>query len=76
VVAGRRKEELERVVGNITKKGGKAEGNRTRRQQKSDVNKAATRSCPRHGRIDLPGQQPGINGERSCDMNWRAGTSS
>ena len=41
VISGRRKEELERVVANIAKKGGKAEAIQLDVSNKADVNKAA-----------------------------------
>src|SRR5207237_5119918 len=41
VISGRRKQELDRVVANITKKGGKAEAMALDVSKKADVNKAA-----------------------------------
>ena len=61
VVSGRRKEELERVVANITKKGGKAEAIQLDVSNKADVNKAADQILAKHGRIDLLVNSAGIN---------------
>ncbi|WOH81970.1 SDR family oxidoreductase [Bradyrhizobium sp. BEA-2-5] len=61
VVSGRRKEELDRVVANITKKGGKAEAIPLDVSNKTDVNKAAEAIVGRHGRIDLLVNNAGIN---------------
>ena len=61
VISGRRKEELERVVANITKKGGKAEAIQLDVSNKADVNKAADQILARHGRIDLLVNSAGIN---------------
>src|SRR3954468_18942254 len=61
VISGRRKEELERVVGNITKKGGKAEAIQLDVSNKADVNKAADQILAKHGRIDLLVNSAGIN---------------
>src|SRR5207237_3057850 len=51
VVSGRRKEELDRVVANITNKGGKAEAIALDVSKKADVNKAADQIVAKHGRI-------------------------
>jgi NAD(P)-dependent dehydrogenase (short-subunit alcohol dehydrogenase family) len=61
VVSGRRKEELDRVVANINKKGGKAEAIALDVSNKDDVNKAAGQIVSRHGRIDLLVNSAGIN---------------
>ena len=61
VISGRRKEELERVVANITKKGGKAEAIQLDVSNKADVNKAADQILAKHGRIDLLVNSAGIN---------------
>ena len=61
VVSGRRKEELERVVANITKKGGKAEALPLDVSNKADVNKAADQILAKHGRIDLLVNSAGLN---------------
>ena len=53
VISGRRREELERVVANISKKGGKAEAIQLDVSNKADVNKAADQILAKHGRIDL-----------------------
>ena len=53
VVSGRRKEELDRVVANITKKGGKVEAIALDVSKKADVNKAADQILSKHARIDL-----------------------
>jgi len=61
VVSGRRKEELDRVVANINKKGGKAEAIALDVSNKDDVNKAAGQIVSKHGRIDLLVNSAGIN---------------
>ncbi len=61
VVSGRRKAELDRVVANITQKGGKAEAIPLDVSNKADVNKAAEQIMARHGRIDLLVNSAGIN---------------
>ena len=61
VISGRRKEELERVVANITKKGGKAEAIQLDVSNKADVNKAADQILAKHGRIDLLVNSAGID---------------
>ena len=61
VISGRRKEELERVVASITKKGGKAEAIQLDVSNKADVNKAADQILAKHGRIDLLVNSAGIN---------------
>jgi len=61
VISGRRKEELERVVANITKKGGDAEAITLDVSKKADVNKAADQILAKHGRIDLLVNSAGIN---------------
>src|SRR5215216_987760 len=61
VISGRRKEELERVVANITKKGGKAEAIQLDVSNKADVNKAADQILEKHGRIDLLVNSAGLN---------------
>src|SRR6476660_7478169 len=61
VISGRRKEELERVVANITKKGDKAEAFQLDVSNKADVNKAADQILAKHGRIDLLVNSAGIN---------------
>jgi NADP-dependent 3-hydroxy acid dehydrogenase YdfG len=61
VISGRRNEELERVVANITKKGGKAEAIQLDVSNKADVNKAADQILEKHGRIDLLVNSAGLN---------------
>src|SRR5690349_20462315 len=61
VVSGRRKEELDRVVANITKKGGRAEAIPLDVSNKANVNKAAEQILGKHGRIDLLVNSAGIN---------------
>ena len=61
VVSGRRKEELDRVVAGITRKGGKAEAIALDVSKKADVDKAAEQILARHGRIDLLVNSAGIN---------------
>src|SRR5438105_15791496 len=61
VISGRRKEELERVVANISKKGGRAEAITLDVSQKADVNKTADQILAKHGRIDLLVNSAGIN---------------
>lgn len=61
VVSGRRKDALDKVVENITKKGGKAEAIPLDVSNKADVNKAADQIVSRHGRIDLLVNSAGIN---------------
>src|SRR5205823_11664277 len=61
VISGRRKQELDRVVANITKKGGKAEAMALDVSNKDDVSKAADGIVARHGRIDLLVNSAGIN---------------
>ena len=61
VVSGRRKEELDRVVAKITRKGGKAEAIPLDVSNKADVNKAAEQIVAKHGRIDLLVNSAGIN---------------
>src|SRR5262249_26871335 len=53
VVSGRRQAELDRVVAQIAKKGGKAEALVLDVSSKADVNKAAEAIVAKHGRIDL-----------------------
>jgi NADP-dependent 3-hydroxy acid dehydrogenase YdfG len=60
-VSGRRKEELDRVVANISKKGGKAEAIPLDVSNKDLVNKAAEQILAKHGRIDLLVNSAGIN---------------
>ncbi len=61
VVSGRRAQELDRVVANITKKGGKAEAIVLDVSRKDDVTRAADQILARHGRIDLLVNSAGIN---------------
>src|SRR5258708_17813265 len=61
VVSGRRKEELDRVVANIAKKGGKAEAIPLDVSMATDVNKAAEQIVAGHGRIHLLVNSAGIN---------------
>ena len=61
VVSGRRKEELDRVVANIAKKGGKAEAIALDVSNKAVVNKAADQILAKHGQIDLLVNSAGIN---------------
>ena len=61
VVSGRRKEELDRVVANIAKKGGTAEAIALDVSNKAVVNKAADQILAKHGRIDLLVNSAGIN---------------
>jgi NADP-dependent 3-hydroxy acid dehydrogenase YdfG len=61
VVSGRRKDALDQVVANITKKGGKAEALPLDVSKKEDVNTAAEQILGRHGRIDLLVNSAGIN---------------
>jgi len=61
VVSGRRKQELDRVVANINKKGGKAEAIALAVSNKASVNKAAEEIVAKHGRIDLLVNSAGIN---------------
>ena len=61
VVSGRRKAELDRVVANITGKGGKAEAIVLDVSNKAEVNKAADAIVAKHGRIDLLVNSAGIN---------------
>ena len=61
VVSGRRKAELDRVVANITKKGGKAEAIALDVSNRADVNKAAEQILAKHGRIDLLVNSAGVN---------------
>src|SRR5438874_419668 len=61
VISGRRKQELDRVVANITKKGGKAEAMALDVSNKDDVSKAAEAIVAKHGRIDLLVNSAGIN---------------
>ena len=61
VVSGRRKEELDRVVANIAKKGGKAEAIALDVSDKDGVNKAADEIVAKHARIDLLVNSAGIN---------------
>ena len=61
VVSGRRTQELERVVANIAKKGGKAEAIALDVSNKAEVNKAAEQILAKHGRIDLLVNSAGIN---------------
>jgi NAD(P)-dependent dehydrogenase (short-subunit alcohol dehydrogenase family) len=61
VVSGRRKAELDRVVANITKKGGKAEAIALDVSHKADVETAADQILAKHGRIDLLVNSAGIN---------------
>ena len=61
VVSGRRQAELDRVVANLTKKGGKAEAIALDVSSKADVNKAADQILAKHGRIDLLVNSAGVN---------------
>jgi NADP-dependent 3-hydroxy acid dehydrogenase YdfG len=61
VVSGRRKEELDRVVANIAKKGGKAEAIALDVSNKDSVNKTAEAIVAKHGRIDLLVNSAGVN---------------
>lgn len=61
VVSGRRKQELDRVVGSITGNGGKAEAIPLDVSDKDSVNKAAEAIVARHGRIDCLVNSAGIN---------------
>src|SRR5207247_4239664 len=61
VVSGRRKDALDKVVADITKKGGKAEAIALDVSNKADVDKAAEQILSRHGRIDLLVNSAGIN---------------
>jgi NADP-dependent 3-hydroxy acid dehydrogenase YdfG len=61
VVSGRRKDALDQVVGNIGKKGGKAEAIPLDVSSKDSVNKAADQIVAKHGRIDLLVNSAGIN---------------
>ncbi|MCP1899206.1 NADP-dependent 3-hydroxy acid dehydrogenase YdfG [Bradyrhizobium sp. USDA 4523] len=61
VVSGRRQEELDRVVANITKKGGKVEAIALDVSNKYDVNTAADAIVAKHGRIDLLVNNAGMN---------------
>lgn len=61
VVSGRRQQELDRVVGNITKGGGKAEAIALDVSDKASVNKAAEAIVAKHGRIDCLVNSAGIN---------------
>jgi len=61
VISGRRQAELDRVVTNITKKGGKAEAIALDVSNKAGVDKAAERIVAKHGRIDLLVNSAGVN---------------
>ena len=61
VISGRRRQELDRVVENITKKGGKAEAIPLDVSNKDDVTKAAEGIVTKHGRIDLLVNSAGVN---------------
>ena len=61
VVSGRRTQELDRVVANIAKKGGKAEAIALDVSNKENVTKAAEQILAKHGRIDLLVNSAGIN---------------
>src|SRR6476620_1290972 len=61
VISGRRQAELDRVVTNITKKGGKAEAISLDVSNKAGVDKAAEQIVAKHGRIDLLVNSAGIN---------------
>ena len=61
MVSGRRQAELDRVVANITKKGGKAEAIALDVSNRADVNKAAEQILAKHGRIDLLVNSAGVN---------------
>src|SRR3982074_3154003 len=61
VVSGRRKEELDRGVANIAKKGGKGEAIQLDVSNKDSVNKAAEAIVAKHGRIDLLVNSAGVN---------------
>ena len=61
VVSGRRKDALDKVVADITKKGGKAEAIPLDVSNKDDVNKAAGQILEKHGRIDLLVNSAGLN---------------
>src|SRR5438552_14695366 len=60
-VSGRRKAELDRVVANIARKGGKAEAIPLDVSSKAEVNKAAEQILAEHGRIDLLVNSAGVN---------------
>lgn len=61
VVSGRRQQELDRVVGNITKNGRKAEAIPLDVSDKASVNAAAEAIVAKHGRIDCLVNSAGIN---------------
>src|SRR5258705_13640917 len=61
VVSGRRRQELDRGVAAIAKKGGKAEAITLDVSKKDEVNKAAEQILASHGRIDLLVNSAGIN---------------
>jgi NAD(P)-dependent dehydrogenase (short-subunit alcohol dehydrogenase family) len=61
VVSGRRQQELDRVVAQITGKGGKAEAIVLDVSSKADVNKVADAIVAKHGRIDLLVNSAGVN---------------
>lgn len=61
VISGRRQQELDRVVGNITKNGGKAEAIPLDVSDKASVNAAAEAIVAKHGRIDCLVNSAGIN---------------
>jgi NADP-dependent 3-hydroxy acid dehydrogenase YdfG len=61
VVSGRRKDALDQVVADITKKGGKAEAIALDVSNKEDVNKVAEQILAKHDRIDLLVNSAGLN---------------
>jgi NADP-dependent 3-hydroxy acid dehydrogenase YdfG len=61
VVSGRRKQELDRVVAAVTKKGGKAEAIPLDVSDKDSVSKAAEAIVAKHGRIDCLVNSAGVN---------------
>jgi NADP-dependent 3-hydroxy acid dehydrogenase YdfG len=58
---GSRKDELDRVVASITKKGGKAEAIALDVSNRADVDKAGGQIVAKHGRIDLLVNSAGVN---------------
>jgi NADP-dependent 3-hydroxy acid dehydrogenase YdfG len=61
IVSGRRKEELDRVVANITKRGGDAEAMPLDVSIAADCTKTAEAIVAKHGRIDLLVNSAGVN---------------
>lgn len=61
IVSGRRKEELDRVVANITKTGGRAEAMPLDVSVAADCAKVADAIVAKHGRIDLLVNSAGVN---------------